>query len=498
MWWVVVGIYYLFLFFLYGNQIPIWDGEVFFNRCIVAAVERPFALFNFNCGTHLSFSSFFLVGWPQYIWPGQVVVTNLVVFGLAILAILSLNRMLKLMFSDSLTATEITLLTILFAVEPAWVGNLVNLNLDTLMTIWLVFLLYSFVSGKKWLTLTAGTFFVFTKPQAIIWYAMLVVSCLFIFKKARTGMTALVFPVLIFGLVWGYKNYLLHDTSVWAAVQVKDLLPYLFKIDFFDPGWSSYLAAIFILNWHWVMSGVILFERSRGLLRMLLGSLLWADRLQVNHWSRFFVFGFIFGLYLFTSFRTHTNPRYFLTLWPFLLVLFSRSLGLLIYSSKIRQLTICLLVGLSILGNFFTIDPVSRRLWGTWKFGSHDLLKITSISGECCGWGRDQIIYNLQYTFWQKLKFKLYGKIHPDKDTIFVAHSSQRQLDYFAGQKIYFAVIPEILALRKPPAEIWYVEFPNVNEKYEWQNLLMKYELKHEVVVNDLGYALRAYKMILR
>jgi len=45
-----------------------------------------------------------------------------------------------------------------------------------------------------------------------------------------------------------------------------------------------------------------------------------------------------------------------------------------------------------------TIDPLSRWLFGTFPFGQRDLLELTSITHECCAAGRDQLVYNLEFT----------------------------------------------------------------------------------------------------
>jgi hypothetical protein len=63
-----------------------------------------------------------------------------------------------------------------------------------------------------------------------------------------------------------------------------------------------------------------------------------------------------------------------------------------------RRTLLGTLTVLALVSTVRTIDPVSRWLWGTFRFGDRSMLLMTSVTRECCGAGQDQLAYSLEFT----------------------------------------------------------------------------------------------------
>jgi hypothetical protein len=152
-------------------------------------------------------------------------------------------------------------------------------------------------------------------------------------------------------------------------------------------------------------------------------------------------------------------------------------------------------------------------VWGTFRAGDRELLRVTSITGECCGYGRDQLAYNLEFTALAELQDVLFARIRPSEQTIFVAHDEANwhtvgALDARDGRRtlrrdglILPPVAPASLALR-PNLRIadgwsaWFLAFPNVSNDSTLTALRARFEVgPAEWAMTPSGYAMAAYPL---
>src|SRR5215218_5841655 len=103
-------------------------------------------------------------------------------------------------------------------------------------------------------------------------------------------------------------------------------------------------------------------------------------------------------VWLLSRFVTFSNARYYLPIFPLVLLVAYASAVRLRIPPAARAGGAAALATLLAVSAVRTVDPVSRGLWGTWQMGERSLLSVTSLTGECCGHGRDQLAYNLEFT----------------------------------------------------------------------------------------------------
>jgi hypothetical protein len=163
-----------------------------------------------------------------------------------------------------------------------------------------------------------------------------------------------------------------------------------------------------------------------------------------------------------------------------------------------------------------TIDPVSRRLWGTFPIGNHDLLRLTRIVGECCGAGQEHIVYSLQFTVLSDLQSKMFAAIAPDDSTVLVVPDSadwqkdwrifgeldgtthRRTLDRDRVIRPTVLWAREIMSGRARPATAWFIALPMGSVARALRDLAGPYVVGEERRFWIGGYSLSAYPLTLR
>jgi hypothetical protein len=102
--------------------------------------------------------------------------------------------------------------------------------------------------------------------------------------------------------------------------------------------------------------------------------------------------------YALTRFASYANARYVLAIAPLLALLYLAGLVALCVPVVARRILLAVWAVLSLVSVVRTVDPVSRLVFGTFSFGDRELLRLNSITHECCARGRDQLAYNLEFT----------------------------------------------------------------------------------------------------
>jgi len=157
-----------------------------------------------------------------------------------------------------------------------------------------------------------------------------------------------------------------------------------------------------------------------------------------------------------------------------------------------------------------TVDPVSRAIWGTFPVGDRALLSITSLRNECCGHGRDQLVYNLEFTQFASLQDALYERIKPSDSTVLVVPPegnwfTVESLDSATHRRTMRAegtVRPRVIqapdAYDLMAARAWYVEMPFIRDTTFRMLLRRRFDISEPCHVRRNGYALGVREMRLR
>ena len=299
---------------------------------------------------------------------------------------------------------------------------------------------------------------------------------------------------------------------IWGSDSARLLAHMFLRLDP-HPFARSALALVFVVGFLWLPSALIGVDAIVGAVRTvtrrpprpLPGS---SEGLVA------FVLAITAALvWVLTRYVTFSNARYYLPVYPLLLVAALCAAVRLRIPRRARDAVLAMVVVLLAISATRTIDPVSRRLWGTFPFGERQLLRITALTGECCGYGRDQLAYNLEFTALAAVQDGLYARLRPTDKTVFVVHDDANlftvgPIDALTGRRTLrrggvvsppVASAGLVLGSRLQITEgwtAWFLAFPNMDNDATLAALHERFDVgPAEWATTPEGYAMAAYRL---
>jgi hypothetical protein len=388
----------------YRDFIPYWDAKAYFT-CIVEATQKPFDLLNFRCTGHPSIVYMFLLGLTQYRAPWNVSLVNAANALLGVASTIAFHALLCLLFPKR-SAAEYVLVTALYAFAPLFLAHAIFLNVDYGMTAFFVLFLYFLLARLFWTASVFAVAMMFSKEIGAAAYAVTVPAYVVAFTirtpmlwKERIAELRLQLPLVAapFALATYVVAFHMFQSNPgpwvdsYAPVGVlPDRLNLMLNTNLADAGIRSYLADIFILNYQWLYSGVLIAASCVAVVRT--GGPR-EERVALAGTGLFLSLVLLGLVYCVTRYRAYNNARYVLIVSPVLILVFYRALLSLFTNGAARRLFLSVTAVLVFLSNFRTLDFGSKSVFGTFNFGSHALLDMPSLIG---GLKLDSIVYNLE------------------------------------------------------------------------------------------------------
>lgn len=385
----------------YGDYIPYWDAKSYFD-CIARAAGQRFSPFNFTCVGHPSAVYLSLLGIGQYLTPWKLGFAYAVNAVLGIVSIVAFDRVLRALF-PKLSTPEYTLGTALYAFTPLFLVHAIFINVDYGMTAFFVMFLAALLNRRYWLACIAAVATMLSKEVGAAAFLLVVAADTIAFVlrtdessggrlaalRARSPLVAAPLAIVIY--VAAYQS---ARSGSWAGAYlpagvIGDRLDFFLNTNLADPHIRSYLADVFVLNFQWIFTAAIVLAFGVRALRV---SAKPHGRIQPGT-GTFLTLVAAGLIYAVTRYRAYNNARYVLIVAPILVLSFHAALQTLFASSRLRSAVLSISVVLVFVSNFRTIDGVSKRLFGTFEFGTHQLLDMPSLVR---GAKLDAIVYNLE------------------------------------------------------------------------------------------------------
>jgi hypothetical protein len=508
------------------DYVPIWDGFVYASA-IDQAAANPTASALTLAG-HVSHSYAGLAIAAQMLAPGHywpLLLTNTI---LLLVAGVAFHRLARLVFPGRELETDRALLTAAFVLQPAILANVVQPGLDLPLVPWSLWTTV-FLLERRWAWVAfGGVVLAFTKETGVLIYGVLIAAWIVTHAGLALGiqgsrraafvrLVALSVPGVAFGaylllrtqtapngeaIAWGVTT----PTSAWQTLQQ-------FSVIRIDRRLVSYLVVMLVMNFAWVMTVSIGVASVSAVARIVGRETSIRASVLSSSPSIRMVAVLTIGLgYALTRFSTFTNPRYLTAVTPFLLLLFFGALQYVAMTARARTLVLAAFVSAVALSTTRTIDPVSRGAFGTFSVGERRMLWMTSMTGECCGYGRDQLAYNLEFTSLSRAADDALALMQPGDSTLIVVpdwtnwlvlqliepRTGRRTIDWSAGivpmttetdsAQFYFG---------QRPAAV-YLDLPNGQPEGRLSRLSPRYVASGERRVNRDGYVVSAYRLSFR
>ncbi len=398
----------------HATFVPLWDSGQYVD-CLMDAVQAG-SWGGLNCFKHPTVAYMAVLALPQRAFPGSLLALHAANTLLGVAALLLFHSVSRRV---SRGPVDGALVTASFAALPILGANLLDATPDFGVMVFLLAFVAALAAGRAVAATAAGLMLVMSKESGMMLYGVTVLAFLAAYAPGlvmRRNVLALalrwsplVLPVLAAAaFLFGGPKDPKGGGGLWNGLGPVQAIGMMMRVDL-DRHLGSQAAALFVLSFAWVPSALVALWGAVGLTR--LGGSRPSPGRRLSIALALLLFG---GFVVLTRFPTFSHPRYLLGLYPVLVLVFGRALAALVLDDRVRRATVAGVIALFLASQVRTVDPVSKALWGTWRFGEHELLRMTGISGECCGYGLDGLVYNLEFVRLHELVDDLLADLRPD------------------------------------------------------------------------------------
>jgi hypothetical protein len=520
----------------YADYVPIWDGRIYAD-CVVDA-SRRLTFDSLRCGDHPTHGYIAWLVLAQLLSRGSFGLMLLTNAALGVVAIFAFHRIARSVFPGEERALERSALCLAFAVHPALLSSAIQINVDFGVMVFFLVSLAALLERRVHLAWLAGLCLSFSKETGAVFYAAMIGLYVLVFVtrapgalatkwRAVRGLLPLLVPLLAMATYLFVRSRTPHTSLVWLGSPASDLVATVFSFDPRPPILANYLVLMFVVDFLWLPSLLVAVDLGWGVLRFVVGAGArptdGADPTTV----RFVQLLALALVFLITRVPFGSNTRYLLPAYPILLLVFALSLSRLPIRRTLRLAFVSLTALLLFVSNFATIEPISRRFFRSWEFGEHEMLDMLSRTVECCGHGRDQLVYNLEFTAIHYLLNQMLADIRPTADTSIAidgradwflledvdpitfrrslrgANTIRPRVIDVTNKKLspgrfYASSGVRLQDLQELPPKLFYVSIPNVEDGLAMQLLGARYyEVGHKDYEHH-GYVARLYLLALR
>lgn len=517
----------------YIDDIVFADGMYYFDRCLKSPALGSITMESLVCFHHPSLGFMLPFAVLQYLFPFSMVALHAPVFVLGNLAIYAFEQIAKIVYPHASSETPVRLLTTIYATNPVTVANMITFNTDIGVLAFLLIFLWLLLSKKLYWASAAAFMLIFTKETGIAFYLLGIgiYALLFIIRTRMSRAdewrtwkqsTVLLLPLVAMGVYVALRTWVWKWQMFFTENADTGLLHMMVRFDLFDKRFLIYLSNILVLNFNWIASAIVAAAVALWIIKKLCithehehGWRRIVQRIGHAHAQQEFIvilFLYLAGIYLLTRFVPYNNPRYFLVLYPLGMLVLPQCLAYLVQKRVVHISVLTVLCILNIISLFRTVDPLSKKIYGTFPFGSHDILAMSVAAGEtCCGYGRDQIIYNLEHQHLMNAQEAAWELIRPTAETVIVktplaSFGFDDGIDPVTHSRSWSAagiIIPHysepgtVHTTYPAATEIWYIEYPNFNNEEDMRTLLRTYEIEHTYYVGG-SHKMPVHKMAKR
>ena len=504
------------------GAVPVWDARQYYDRCLLPGLHRSFNPINFNCFGHPSMLYMLLFAPGQWLTGGSAILLNLTNVALGCLAVAAFWIITGAFWPRRESRGDRLLGTAILVVWPAALANSLNVTPDYGVFVFFLLFLAALLKEKIGLAALFATFLVFSKETGVALYGLTTVLFLLVFAGREVFLKRRLWLVIRRYFVLLTPAFLYLVAAVFRLRQSQPLMWRDTKTSFsylarrflvFNPGEiyaGRYAPTIWILSFSWVLTLSLL----AGGLALALSRRCRARLRSEAFFHRPLVFVFLTFLattYTLTRYETFTHARYLLGIVPLFVVLFLVALRVVVPRARLRYAFLGLTFLVLLASDFRTIDPLSRRLWGTFPFGRHELLKVTSWNNECCGYSMDQLVYNLQYLKFHEIQNLIFGDLKPTVKTTFVGTffvnfylaqavtpEGERTLRTRDTLLVRYLTVDQVESRKVPPETVYFVAFPNFDNGADFQRLRRNYAVASVKSYEKSGYAISVFRMVRR
>ena len=540
--WLLI-IVYVYVRSFYWNCPPVWDGMAYFSG-LLNATRATFDILNYCVDGHLTQAFLLIMGLPFKLFKQDFYLFNVWLTLFGIISLVAFYNLASFFFKNYLSKIELVLVTTLFAFHPSVLSSMINFNIDIgVLTFFMLYWLY--LLRRKRMIATAFAFLLaFSKETSMLLIILPFLFCLlfetssvstpwlselskYFYSSSKEKVKVLVPLPVVFHLlvkqfseriIWikkhivilivpyfslvifiSYKVFIRHQPAFWTNLSDSNMTTIL---NYFsgDGRMINYLGLIFVINFNWILSII--------LIALIALSIIYRKTIKNKNQLKpavLLLLLFIFLVFILTLVRSWSDVRYLTIIIPITILCIIQILSLFSFPRLARLSVIVLLLILFSWENIRTVDPLSKALFGTFNFGNHEMLYISKRTNETPGsYGRDELVYKLEFLKIRQLLNKIFEDIQPNSQTCFISNGDASWMTLttmddnykmaIVGEHLFsplFLLKEDILKPNRLPADVYLLDYPNSDNTDESTLLNGQYS-KSEVKVYDIdGYQMK-------
>jgi len=495
--------------------VPLYDGAAFFEYCFQQFALKPFNASSLMCFNHPALVPTTLFGLSQVLFFGEVWPTLLISWLLGLSSILALWLSIKLLFPKAKWPIA-EAGALLYAVNPSFVANTINPNLDFAVLIFSTWMFAALLSHRFGLCALCGVLMAMSKESGLLVYVVVIgLWTLLLLKQRSKQLLVLALPLVVFGGYVLWRQQLLGNERVFhTGGNFWNILRVFLDFRIFEPHMEVYSVTALGINFQWILTVSMLMVPIVFLSRLLFRKSVNGAKVSELRIGLFLGLLFLCLLYLLVRYRYWNNARYFLPLMP-ILILSAVGAWHFYFQNKWIKVTLMLVTGVLLgISNFKSVDPFARWYFGTFSFGAEEMLQMGCRGvNECSrGIGRDQLVYNLQFANLHYLVDQIFREIPKDASILVVPGAEFHFMKYRnamnGGRTMYrpdvirtkIVTVPELVRRGQFPPELYALDFPNIYS-LNIEDRILKKEIPYEIVARNRAkkgkYELRYVKLAL-
>ncbi len=494
--------------------VPVWDGWVF-SRCYVETARTAIP----TCDEHSAMIQVYLFALTQTIAKENVILIHLLSIALTLIGLISFRIVLDHLFGQGLSSSQKDILVFFFGLNPIVLAHIIQPNFDLNVALYtIILILFLFKKHYFWASLV-GIVMMFTKESGAIVYGtsvyLYMATSIFnsphrynSIKRSITTIVVVTIPLIL------YSTYMIHSPPFqkYKGLTWAKIAQIVAGEDIASGFVVAQVSSLYLINFAWILSFSILL----GILLQIILRKKTSGNTSgfLRHREEIYCYTLvIFLTFLLTRISFFNNTRYMLPLLPLFIILFAGSIIVCIKNQHTRVLILLIVLGL-VYGSYYkTFDPVAKKIFGTFRFGNHEMLTMSKYTYPVYGYGRDELIYNSEFINFPLLTEKVIEKYGLDKTyvveeyftwkslyfkdyTLFDPITQKRTFNSERGRKIVL-LSPSEAVLTKPE-EIYFIAYPNVPNEYALRKLLQYFSLEDTTTIENNGYAVDVLKFTIK
>lgn len=502
------------------HYVPIWDSWIYAN-CVEEAAAHPLQLERYGCAGHFSHAYVFLLASSHWLGlPGMrgILLVNAM---LGMRAIAALYGIARAALPGESYRLDCAILASAWAFHPIFFASAVFVNIDFGVLVFGLITLSCLLRNQTYPTAVFGLLLVFSKEVGCLVYAIFLI-CYLVFFVGRVSATPnrkIALVMRLWPLTLPFLAILIYflglrpaTVPLWGNADAASILDQLTTVRLLAPETAAALSGIFVLNFSWLSSAVVAADLIHRGFGWCIGRSTRSVEAAHPQGLSCVLWVIVILIFCLTRFQTSVSVRYFAIIYPMLLLACLAAAARLAVPVLLRRTMFGCLTLLFLVSSFRTVDPVSKRIYGSFQFGEHPMLAMTSINHECCGYGIDQLVYNLEFVRVHEALDAALTQLRPShRRPIMMADATDWYL-YVRMDPINFhrtllktgsATVPHLditewAARAERPREVDFLALATADNRIALQRLQSLYNVTGVFRFGKSGYWFANYRMLLK